>query len=189
MYEIRSTFKLLKCEDVQELLKLVREKTVMSLEEGRLLILHLFTLGEQYILVRVIIAYVTSDKVILTLRLFQGIHNNVKVVLQKIVHTNINDYADLYVTAWLNATEKLRKFIVENCFQNIVFHCFRAYRNSAGRGKLGKNLLSFLIAIHNSKNQTVRLMIHDQCKSLLWNHIKVLITKNVNTYVVSIHMF
>lgn len=46
---------LLKCtEDVRELLKLVREKTVMSLEEGRMLILHLFTLGEQYILVQVI---------------------------------------------------------------------------------------------------------------------------------------
>ena len=39
---------------MQELLKLVREKTVMSLEEGRMLILHLFTLGEQYILVQVI---------------------------------------------------------------------------------------------------------------------------------------
>ena len=46
---------LLKCtEDVRELLKLVREKTVMSLEKGRMLILHLFTLGEQYILVQVI---------------------------------------------------------------------------------------------------------------------------------------
>ncbi|XP_076231454.1 condensin-2 complex subunit G2 [Calliopsis andreniformis] len=151
LYDIKSSVKLLKCEDVQELFKLVREKTVMSLEEGRLLILHLFTLGEQYIL---------------------GIHNNVKVVLQNVGHTYVSVYADLYISAWLAVTEKLKKFIVENCFQNIVFHCFRANRDSTGRGKLGKNLLSFLAAIHNSKNQAARLMIHNQCKSLLWKHVK-----------------
>ncbi|KAG6803695.1 hypothetical protein HZU73_00958 [Apis mellifera caucasica] len=152
LYEIRSAITLLKCaEDVQELLKLVREKTVMSLEEGRMLILHLFTLGEQYIL---------------------GIHNNIRVVLQNIGHNYIAAYADLYVIAWLNATEKLKKFIVENCLCNIIFHCFRAYRDSAGRGKLGKNLLSLLTAIHNNKQQVARSMIHNQCKPLLWKHLK-----------------
>ncbi|KOC70339.1 Condensin-2 complex subunit G2 [Habropoda laboriosa] len=152
LYQIRSTITLLKCtEDVQELLKLVREKTVMSLEEGRMLILHLFTLGEQYIL---------------------GIHNNVRVVLQNIEHTYIAAYADLYVTAWLNATKKLKKFIVQNCLQNIVFHCFRAYRDSGGRGKLGQNLFSFLAAIHDNKHQTAKLMIHNQCKPLLWKHLE-----------------
>ncbi|XP_076161219.1 condensin-2 complex subunit G2 isoform X2 [Ptiloglossa arizonensis] len=123
----------------------------MSLEEGRMLILHLFMLGEQYIL---------------------GIHNNVKVVLQDIGHKYIAAYADLYVTGWSDATEKLKKFIVENCLQNIIFHSFRAYRDSAGRGELGKNLLSFLAAIHESKNQAARLMIHNQCKPLLWKHLK-----------------
>ncbi|CAK9812038.1 Condensin-2 complex subunit G2 [Anthophora plagiata] len=152
LYEIRSTIVLLKCaEDVQELLKLVREKTVMSLEEGRMLILHLFTLGEQYIL---------------------GIHNNVRVVLQNTESTCIVAYADLYVTAWLNATKKLKVFIVKNCLQNIVFHCFRAYRDSAGRGKLGQNLFLFLAAIHDSKYQTAKLMIHNQCKPLLWKHLE-----------------
>ncbi|XP_076762134.1 uncharacterized protein LOC143430048 [Xylocopa sonorina] len=152
LYEIRSAIVLLKCaEDVKVLHKLVREKTVMSLEEGRMLILYLFTLGEQYIL---------------------GIHNNVRVVLQNIEHAYVAGYADLYVTAWLNATEKLKEFIVENCLQNIVFHCFRSYRDSRGRGKLGKNLLSFLAAIHENKNQAAKLMIHNQCKSLLWKHLK-----------------
>ncbi|CAL7939225.1 unnamed protein product [Xylocopa violacea] len=152
LYEIRSAIVLLKCaEDVKILLKLVREKTVMSFKEGRMLILYLFTLGEQYIL---------------------GIHNNVRVVLQDIEHTYIAGYADLYVTAWLNATEKLKQFMVENCLQNIVFHCFRSYRDSKGRGKLGKNLLSFLAAMHENENQAAKLMIHNQCKSLLWEHLK-----------------
>ncbi|CAK9823358.1 Condensin-2 complex subunit G2 [Anthophora retusa] len=119
LYEIRSAITLLKCaEDVQELLKLVREKTVMSLEEGRMLILHLFTLGEQYIL---------------------GIHNNVRVVLQSTESTCIVAYADL---------------------------------DSAGRGKLGQNLFLFLAAIHDSKHQTAKLMIHNQCKPLLWKHLE-----------------
>ncbi|OAD53598.1 Condensin-2 complex subunit G2 [Eufriesea mexicana] len=152
LYEIRSTITLLKyTEDVQDLLKLVREKLVMSLEEGRMLILYLFTLGEQYIL---------------------GIHNNVRVVLQSIGHNCIAAYADLYVSAWLNATEKLKKFITENCVNNVIYHCFRAYRDSTGRGKLGKNLLSFLTAIHDSKHQAAKLMIHNQCKPLLWKHLK-----------------
>ncbi|XP_031848485.1 condensin-2 complex subunit G2 isoform X1 [Nomia melanderi] len=152
LYEIRSAITLLKCtEDVQQLLKLVRENTVMSLEEGRLLILHLFTLGEQYIL---------------------GIHNNIKVVLQNVKDSYITGYANLYVSAWQNATVKLRKFIVENCFQNIIFHCFRAYRDSIGQRKLGKNLLLFLAAIHEHKNKAARTMIHNQCKPLLWKHLK-----------------
>nr|XP_034181112.1 condensin-2 complex subunit G2-like isoform X1 [Osmia lignaria] len=152
LYEIKSSIILLKStKDVQELLKLVRENTVMSFEEGRMLLLHLFTLGEQYIL---------------------GIHNNVKVVLQDIGHNYITRYADLYVTAWVNTSRKLKKFIVENCFQDIIFHCFHTHRDSRGRGKLGKNLLSFLTAIHHNKNQTVRLMIHSQCKPLLWKHLK-----------------
>ncbi|KAK9295730.1 hypothetical protein QLX08_010030 [Tetragonisca angustula] len=153
LYEIRSAIMLLKCtEDVRELLKLVREKTVMSLEEGRMLILHLFTLGEQYIL---------------------GIHNNVKVVLQNIEHNYIAAYADLYVTAWLNATEKFKKFIAENCLQDIIFHCFQARRDSAGRGKLGRNLLLFLAAMHDNKKRAARLMIHNECKSLVWKYLKV----------------
>ncbi|KOX76078.1 Condensin-2 complex subunit G2 [Melipona quadrifasciata] len=153
LYEIRSAIMLLKCtEDVRELLKLVREKSVMSLEEGRMLILHLFTLGEQYIL---------------------GIHNNVKVVLQNIERNYIAAYADLYVTAWLNATEKFKKFIVENCLQNIIFHCFQARRDSAGRGKLGQNLLLFLAAMHDNKKRASRLMIHNECKSLVWKYLKV----------------
>lgn len=106
------------------------------------------------------------------------------MVLQNIGHNYIVAYADLYVIAWLNATEKLKKFIVENCLCNIIFHCFRAYRDSAGRGKLGKNLLSLLTAIHNNKQQVVRSMIHNQCKPLLWKHLKVL--KNIYIY---IHFF
>nr|XP_033199857.1 uncharacterized protein LOC117162115 [Bombus vancouverensis nearcticus] len=152
LYEIRSSITLLKCtEDVQELLKLVREKTVMSLEEGRMLILHLFTLGEQYIL---------------------GVHNNVRVVLQDIEYSYIPAYADLYATAWLNGTEKFKKFIVENCLQNIIFYCFRTYRDDTGRGKLGKNLLSFVAAMHDSKHQAAKLMIHNECKPLLWQYLK-----------------
>ena len=151
LYEMRSTINLLKCKDAQKLLKLVREEAVMSVKEGRLLILHLFTLEEQYIL---------------------GIHNNVKVVLQTAEHNCIAGYADLYVTAWSSATEPLKKFIVENCLQDIVFHCFRAHRDSTGRGKLGRNLLTFLAAIHDSKNEAAKLMIHNQCKPLLWKHLK-----------------
>nr|XP_012141181.1 PREDICTED: condensin-2 complex subunit G2-like [Megachile rotundata] len=152
LYEIKSSIILLKSvEHVQELLKLVREKTIMSLEEGRMLMLYLFTLGEEYIL---------------------GIHNNTKVVLQNIGHNYINGYADLYMTAWSDGTKKVKKFIIENCLRDIVFHCFRAYRDSAGRGKLGKNLLLFLTAIHHSKNHTTRFMIHNQCKLLLWKHLK-----------------
>lgn len=100
-----------------------------------------------------------------------------KVVLQDIEHNYITRYADLYVTAWLNTPRKLKKFILENCLQDIVFHCFRTHRDSRGRGKLGKNLLSFLTAIHHNKNQTARLMIHSQCKPLLWKYLKVLIIK------------
>ncbi|XP_053981260.1 condensin-2 complex subunit G2-like isoform X1 [Hylaeus volcanicus] len=152
LYDIRFTLKLLKSiEDVQELLKLVREKSVMTLEEGQKLMLYLLTLGEQHIL---------------------GIHNNVKVVLQDIGRNDIILYADLYTTGWLNASAKLKKFIAENCLRDIIFHCFRAHRNPAGRGELGKNLLSLLTAIHESKNQAVRLMIHNQCKPLLWEHLK-----------------
>ena len=106
--------------------------------------------------------------------MFQGIHNNVKVVLQNIEHNYIAAYADLYVTAYLNATEKFKKFIVENCLQNIIFHCFQAHRDSAGRGKLGKNLLLFLAAMHDNKKLAARLMIHNECKSLVWKYLKVL---------------
>ncbi|XP_015429249.1 PREDICTED: uncharacterized protein LOC107185981 [Dufourea novaeangliae] len=152
LYEIRSSIALLKCtEDVQQLLKLVREKTVMSLDEGRMLILHLFKLGEPYIL---------------------GIYNNVKVVLQNVEDSHIAAYANLYVSAWSNATANVKKYIVENCLQNIILHCFRANRDSTGRERLGKNLLSFLAAIHENKNQAARSMIHNQCKILLWKHLK-----------------
>ena len=105
-----------------------------------------------------------------------------KVVLQDIGRNYITRYADLYVAAWLNTSRKLKKFIVENCFQDIIFHCFHTHRDSRGRGKLGKNLLSFLTAIHHNKNQTVRLMIHSQCKPLLWKHLKVLIKRNICTH-------
>ncbi|XP_076294186.1 condensin-2 complex subunit G2 isoform X2 [Lasioglossum baleicum] len=119
LYSIRTAIPLLKStEDIQELLKLVRENTVMSVEEGRLLILYLFTLGEQFIL---------------------GIHNNVKVVLQDVKDSYIAGYANL---------------------------------DSEGQGKLGKNLLLFLAAIHECKTQAARTMIHNQCKSLLWKHIE-----------------
>ncbi|XP_043250642.1 uncharacterized protein LOC122396378 isoform X2 [Colletes gigas] len=152
LYDIRCSVKLLKrTEDVQELLKLVREKSVMSIEEGQMLFLHLFTLGEQYIL---------------------GIHNNIKVILQDVGNSYIRVYANLYATAWTNASAKMKKFIAENCLKNLVFHCFRAHRDSAGRGELGKNLLIFLTAIHENKNQAVRLMIHNQCKTLLWKHLE-----------------
>ncbi|XP_076644582.1 condensin-2 complex subunit G2 [Halictus rubicundus] len=152
LYNIKSAITLLKStEDIQELLKLVRENTVMSLEEGRLLILYLFTLGEQFIL---------------------GIHNNIKVVLQDVEDSCIAGYANLYVSAWSSATEKLKKFILENCLQNIIFHCFRAHRDSEGQGQLGRNLLLFLAAIHENKNQAARMMIHNQCKPLLWKHLK-----------------
>lgn len=113
---------------------------------------------------------------------FQGIHNNVKVVLQTAGHNCIAGYADLYVTAWSSATEPLKKFIVENCLQDIVFHCFRAHRDSTGRGKLGGNLLTFLAAIHDSKNEAGKLMIHNQCKPLLWKHLKVLVKQGVGIF-------
>lgn len=106
--------------------------------------------------------------------IFQGVHNNVRVVLQDIEYSYIPAYADLYATAWLNGTEKFKKFIVENCLQNIIFYCFRTYRDDTGRGKLGKNLLSFVAAMHDSKHQAAKLMIHNECKPLLWKYLKVL---------------
>ncbi|XP_078039649.1 condensin-2 complex subunit G2 isoform X2 [Augochlora pura] len=152
LYDVRSAITLLKStEDIQKLLRLVRENTVMSFEAGRLLILYLFTLGEQYIL---------------------GIHNNMKVVLQDVKHSYIASYANLYVSAWSAATEKLKKFIAENCIHNIIFHCFRAHRNSKGLGKLGKNLFLFVAAIHENKDPAVRVMIQNQCKTLLWKYLK-----------------
>lgn len=104
--------------------------------------------------------------------------------MQNIEHNNIATYADLYITAWLNATRKLKKFIVENCLQNIIFHCFRSYRDSTGRGQLGKNLLSFLAALHDNKHQVARLMIHEQCKPLIWKHLKVLEREKLFDYYV-----
>nr|XP_033329544.1 condensin-2 complex subunit G2-like [Megalopta genalis] len=152
LYDIRPAITLLNStEDIQKLLRLVRENTVMSLEEGRWLILYLFTLGEQYIL---------------------GIHNNMKVVLLNVKDSYIASYANLYVSAWSTATAKFRKFIVDNCIQNIIFHCFRAYRDSEGQGKLGKNLFLFIAAIHENKDPAVRVMIQNQCKRLLWVHLK-----------------
>ncbi|XP_017877369.1 condensin-2 complex subunit G2-like [Ceratina calcarata] len=153
LYSIRSAIALLRCtENIEELLTLVREKTVMSLHEGQLLLLHLFTLGDGYIL---------------------RIHDNIKVMLQ---HSNtklaIDAYAALYAKAWLSGTEKVQQFIQENCIRDIVYHCFRAHRDTKGKGILGENLFSFLTALHDNESSASRLMVHNECASLLWQHLK-----------------
>ncbi|KAK2585976.1 hypothetical protein KPH14_010551 [Odynerus spinipes] len=152
LYEMKSALHLLKRkEDIKKLVELSQITIIISIKEGRNFLLHLFTLGEEFIM---------------------GIHNNVKAALENAESNVIKAYADLYAKAWLDANGKNKKLISTKCFKNIIFHCFRTPRNSTGRVKLGKNLLIFLNALHHSKDSAVKKMLHDHCKTLLWEHLK-----------------
>ncbi|XP_043685046.1 condensin-2 complex subunit G2-like isoform X3 [Vespula pensylvanica] len=152
LYKIRSALYLIKRnEDIQMLVELSRSAVVMSVPEGTVILLKLFALGEEFVM---------------------GIHNNVKTILEIGESDVIKGYANLYAKAWLNATNKTKKLIIEKCFKNIIFHCLRSRRDSTGRVKLGTNLLIFVDALHRYKSNAIKLMLHDHWNSLLWEHLK-----------------
>ncbi|KAL2720653.1 condensin-2 complex subunit G2-like isoform X1 [Vespula squamosa] len=152
LYKIRSALYLIeRNEDIQMLVELSRSTVVMSVPEGRVILLKLFTLGEEFVM---------------------GIHNNVKTILEIGESDVIKGYANLYAKAWLNATSKTKKLIIEKCFRNIIFHCLRSPRDSTGRVKLGTNLLIFIDALHHYKSDTIKVMLHDHYKNVLWEHLK-----------------
>lgn len=152
LYKIRSALYLIKRnEDIQMLVELSRSAVVMSVPEGTVILLKLFALGEEFVM---------------------GIHNNVKTILEIGESDVIKRYANLYAKAWLNATNKTKKLIIEKCFKNIIFHCLRSRRDSTGRVKLGTNLLIFVDALHRYKSNAIKVMLHDHWNSLLWEHLK-----------------
>ncbi|XP_046834422.1 condensin-2 complex subunit G2-like isoform X2 [Vespa crabro] len=152
LHKIRSALYLIeRNDDIQMLVELSRSSIVMSIPEGRVILLKLFALGEEFVM---------------------GIHNNVKAMLEIAEPDVIKGYANLYAKAWLSATNKTKKLIIEKCFRNIIFHCLRSRRDSTGRVKLGTNLLIFIDALYHYKSNTIRVMLHDHFKSLLWEHLK-----------------
>ncbi|KAI4474191.1 hypothetical protein M0804_014974 [Polistes exclamans] len=152
LYKIRSALSLIKHnKDIQILVELSKNTNIISMQEGKAILLKLFTLGEEFI---------------------TGIHNNVKAVLENAESEVIKEYANLYADAWLGATNKNKKVIIDKCLKNIIFHCLRSRRDFIGRDKLGTNLLVFLEALHSSKSNMIKNMLHDQYNSLLWTHLK-----------------
>ncbi|KAI4489395.1 hypothetical protein M0802_011150 [Mischocyttarus mexicanus] len=152
LYEIRSALSLIKHEkDIQMLVELSQDVNIISMQEGRAILLKLFTLGEEFI---------------------TGIHNNVKAVLEIAETEVIKKYANLYAEACLNGTNKNKKVIIDKCLKNIIFHCLRSRRDFIGRDKLGRNLLVFLETLHRYKSDAIKNILYDQYESLLWEHLK-----------------
>ena len=82
------------------------------------------------------------------------------------------DYADILAKAWQNATEN--KKTIEECLENLIFHFFRAQRDTNGRCKLGENLFTCLEFFHLQTNKAVKQMICDKYVKLIWRYLEVI---------------
>ncbi|XP_012283847.1 condensin-2 complex subunit G2 isoform X2 [Orussus abietinus] len=152
LYDIKSAMPLLKYnEDVDALLSLSIEQNFITTKEGRTLLLCIFSLNKQWI---------------------KGIHKKVKQVLESIEFKNVDTYAELYTSAWLNACNENRKVIAEECIRNLIFHCLTAGRVSEKRIHFKNNLIKFLRYFHKHPSIKVQRMIYEQYHPILWAHLK-----------------
>ncbi|XP_075222107.1 uncharacterized protein LOC142324891 [Lycorma delicatula] len=103
------------------------------------------------------------------------VHEAIKFFLPDASKAHATAFGKIYYSAWLNANEEQRQTIEKYCIQDLMSRIF-VLRRSVGfldMSRLGKNVLSILSFLHESRRQIhLSKVITELYTPLIWRHIR-----------------